>query len=237
MACLDRPRAPLLPPVRPTARRTGRSPHTRRHAPWRRKTPGNRRACGKERQLDLTEVEGIDFAHAQVLATRSPSCPPTRCWPAGATCPAENRAPQEVAPGSRRRVPVAPITAISMGRVMTVPLARYAGSGLYSDLPQAGHPVPAEGDLTTAKTKARLVETARVRRISTAAINAPAGSAACGAAARQRPQQLVTHGERAQVLRAHVELAQTPDRDAQGAGHGSRAQLAHADLRAGSAPA
>ena len=52
----------------------------------------------------------------------------------------------------------------------------------------------------------------------------PARCAACGAAARQRPQQLVAHGEGAQVLRAHRQLAQAAHRDVQRAGHGHRGQ-------------
>src|SRR5690606_7588474 len=42
------------------------------------------------------------------------------------------------------------------------------------------------------------------------------------------PEQLITDGERTQIMRAHVELAQPPYRHAQSTGHSSRTQLLHA---------
>src|SRR3989338_3526813 len=42
------------------------------------------------------------------------------------------------------------------------------------------------------------------------------------------PQQLITHGERAEVLRTHIEFAQTTNRYTQGARYSGRAQLADA---------
>src|SRR5690606_39748307 len=44
------------------------------------------------------------------------------------------------------------------------------------------------------------------------------------------PEQLITDGERTQIMRAHVELAQPPYRYAQSTGHSSRTQLLHARI-------
>src|SRR5690606_32598247 len=44
------------------------------------------------------------------------------------------------------------------------------------------------------------------------------------------PQELVAHGECIQVLRPHIHLAQTPDRDGQSAGYSRWRQLTNTDL-------